>query len=54
MSAASALQPDAELLASLRTAKLIDDSASYERLTGGISSDIWKVTTPEGTVPAAK
>jgi 5-methylthioribose kinase len=49
VSAASALQPDAELLASLRTAKLIDDSASYERLTGGISSDIWKVTTPEGS-----
>jgi len=40
-------QPDRELIASLRTARLIDDSARYERLTGGISSDIWKVTTSE-------
>jgi 5-methylthioribose kinase len=40
-------QPDAELVESLRHAKLIGDSADFERLTGGISSDIWKVTTPE-------
>lgn len=40
-------QPDAELIESLRDAGLIVDSADYERLTGGISSDIWKVTTPE-------
>lgn len=39
-------QPDDELVASLREAGLIDDSAAFERLTGGISSDIWKVTTP--------
>lgn len=42
-------KPDAELVASLRTVGLIDDSASYERLTGGISSNIWKVTTPRGS-----
>ena len=42
-------QPDDELVASLREAGLIDDSAAYERLTGGISSDIWKVTTPDGS-----
>ncbi|MEP4380593.1 MAG: aminoglycoside phosphotransferase family protein [Alphaproteobacteria bacterium] len=40
-------QPDAELIASLRAAGLVEDTASYVRLTGGISSDIWKVTTPE-------
>jgi aminoglycoside phosphotransferase (APT) family kinase protein len=40
-------QPDAELVASLRSTGLVGESARYERLTGGISSDIWKVTTPE-------
>ncbi len=40
-------QPDGELVASLRAANLIDDSAAFERLTGGISSDIWKVTGPD-------
>ncbi len=40
-------QPDGDLVASLHKAHLIDESASFERLTGGISSDIWKVTTPE-------
>jgi len=40
-------QPDAERIASLRAAQLIDDSAAFARLTGGISSDIWKVTTAD-------
>lgn len=40
-------QPDAELVASLRSTGLVGESARYERLTGGISSDIWKVTMPE-------
>jgi aminoglycoside phosphotransferase (APT) family kinase protein len=39
--------PDPELIASLRAAELIGEDASFERLTGGISSDIWKVTTPD-------
>ena len=39
-------QPDSEFIAALRAAGLIDDAADFERLTGGISSDIWKVTTP--------
>lgn len=47
MNEPAAPQPDADLLASLRGAGLVGESASYERLTGGISSDIWKVTTPE-------
>ena len=47
MNEPAALQPDTELVASLRSAGLVGGSARYERLTGGISSDIWKVTTPE-------
>lgn len=42
-------QPDDELVASLRAADLIEESATFARLTGGISSDIWKVTTPGGS-----
>jgi 5-methylthioribose kinase len=44
-----AAQPDATLIAALVRAALIEDSAStiFEALAGGVSSDIWKVTTPE-------
>ncbi len=47
----SALQPDGRLIDALLRAGLIADpaEASFEALTGGVSSDIWKVTTPEGT-----
>lgn len=43
--------PDSELVASLKKAGLVGDraSASFEPLTGGVSSDIWKVTTHERT-----
>jgi aminoglycoside phosphotransferase (APT) family kinase protein len=44
-------QPDLNLVASLRRAGLIDDenSAHFEQLTGGVSSDIWKIETPART-----
>ena len=47
----SALQPDGRLIDALLRAGLIADpaEASFEALTGGVSSDIWKVTTPERT-----
>jgi aminoglycoside phosphotransferase (APT) family kinase protein len=40
-------QPDRTMLASLVAAGLVDDpsEATFEPLTGGVSSDIWKVTT---------
>ena len=43
--------PNASMLASLRSAKLIgpSESAEFEPLTGGVSSDIWKVTTTAQT-----
>jgi len=46
-----ALQPDGRLIDALLRAGLIADpaEASFEALTGGVSSDIWKVTTPERT-----
>lgn len=40
-------QPDAEIVATLQATGLLDGPAVYERMTGGISSNIWKVTTPE-------
>lgn len=48
---AAAMQPDTRMLAALQRAGLIDDTAdaSFEALTGGVSSDIWKVTTPTHT-----
>lgn len=36
-------QPDAATLKALREAGLIDDGSCFELLTGGVSSDIWKV-----------
>ena len=47
----SALQPDGRLIDALLRVGLIADpaEASFEALTGGVSSDIWKVTTPERT-----
>ena len=44
-------QPDAQLLESLRHAGLVTDasSARFEQLTGGVSSDIWKIETAERT-----
>ena len=44
-------QPDPSIIASLREASLIgaSDSAAFEPLTGGVSSSIWKVVTPERT-----
>ena len=44
-------QPDAPLLASLRRAGLIgdDDAARFTPLSGGVSSDIWKIQTAERT-----
>lgn len=41
--------PDDEMLRSLQRCGLIDDhsGARFERLTGGVSSDIWKVSTSE-------
>ena len=43
-----AVQPDVAMVASLVNAGLLDDpaEAAFEPLTGGVSSDIWKVTTP--------
>ena len=44
-------QPDARLIDALRRAGLIGVTAetSFEALSGGVSSDIWKVTTPART-----
>ncbi len=44
-------EPDASIVTSLREARLIGtpDSASFEPLMGGVSSNIWKVVTPERT-----
>ena len=44
-----ALKPDDVMLSSLEAAGLISDAAGvvFEPLTGGVSSDIWKVETPE-------
>jgi aminoglycoside phosphotransferase (APT) family kinase protein len=41
-------QPDERLIAALRRGGLIADGtpAEFEALSGGVSSDIWKVTTP--------
>ncbi len=43
--------PDASMIESLQRAGLIEDPAAcaFEMLTGGVSSDIWKVTTPQRT-----
>ena len=51
-SPASAVAPDPRLAAALVRAGLIADlaEARFEALTGGVSSDIWKVTTPERTL----
>lgn len=48
---AGAAQPDLRMLQSLRRAGLLDREAEtrFEALTGGVSSDIWKVTTPTRT-----
>lgn len=45
------LQPDARLVDALCRAGLIGSlaQASFEALSGGVSSDIWKVTTPART-----
>ena len=42
-------QPDVAMVASLVEAGLLDDpaEAAFVPLTGGVSSDIWKVTTPQ-------
>lgn len=47
--------PDAEMLKSLQSHGLLDDAerASFEMLTGGVSSDIWKVNT-DGRVYCVK
>jgi hypothetical protein len=44
-------KPDARLISVLHSAGLIGDAAqaSFEVLTGGVSSGIWKVTTPTRT-----
>ena len=44
-------QPDPSMIAILRDAKLVADPqhAEFEPLTGGVSSDIWKVVTPQRT-----
>src|SRR5690348_14213239 len=44
--------PPAELLAALRRMGLLaaDTTASGERLTGGVSSDIWRIDLPAGPV----
>ncbi|TVT46069.1 MAG: aminoglycoside phosphotransferase family protein [Denitromonas halophila] len=44
-------QPDARLLATLQKAGLVDPAESpvFDALTGGVSSDIWKVTTSRGS-----
>lgn len=46
-----AAQPDESLVGALRRGGLIADGApsNFEVLAGGVSSDIWKVTTPERT-----
>ncbi len=46
-----AAQPDASTLGALREAGLVGDpdSATFEPLTGGVSSGIWKVVTPGQT-----
>ncbi len=43
--------PDRQIIDSLTRLKLLEnpDAVQFERLTGGISSDIWKVTTPDQT-----
>ena len=48
MSTATA-EPDQRMIAALQRAGLIGDAgqADFEALTGGVSSDIWKVATPE-------
>ena len=45
------MQPDARLVDALHLAGLIGryGEASFEALSGGVSSDIWKVTTPART-----
>lgn len=50
-SSSDTLKPDARMLAALQRAGLIGEAAdaSFEALTGGVSSDIWKVATPERT-----
>lgn len=47
----NASQPDGHLIGALLRAGLIAHagSARFEALTGGVSSDIWKVTTPQRT-----
>ncbi|MFK7967301.1 MAG: phosphotransferase family protein [Burkholderiaceae bacterium] len=44
-------QPDTTMVISLRGAGLVgqNEIAQFERLTGGVSSDIWKVTTTDQT-----
>ena len=44
-------QPDAGIVHALERAGLVDDprQARFEALAGGVSSDIWKVTTPART-----
>lgn len=44
--------PDASMIESLKGAGLIDvttTGCSFEMLTGGVSSDIWKITSPKRT-----
>ncbi len=47
---ANSREPDAKLIAALRHLGLLaaGDGADFEELTGGVSSDIWKVETPGG------
>ena len=47
----NAAQPDGRLIDALARAGLIENGfgVRFEALTGGVSSDIWKVTTPERT-----
>lgn len=47
----NAAQPDGRLIDALIRAGLIENGfgARFDALTGGVSSDIWKVTTPERT-----
>jgi len=42
-------QPDDAIIVALHEVGLVAGPAEYERLTGGISSNIWKVTTPLGS-----
>lgn len=48
---AGPVQPDADLVASLRAAGLLPagEPGHFDALTGGVSSDIWKVQTRERT-----